>query len=323
MRISDQQKLVLGCIEHRANHSLPEISKLLNVREHAIRYQIERLSELRIIKGLSAFINLYALGFVDSALYFSLAPSGVGERRQLLDELKKSPLVSWISEFVGEYRYGFEIRSRQVGDAARALEDLSRTCGNLFVDKSLSIRVGLQSYGRKYLAPHQAGPVFSFSGQSKSGALDSRDFEILRALSNGTYRSLREIGRTLGYSISALAERVRRLERERLIQGYLYRIDPSKLGVQQYRFLIYSRGINAALTQSLERLCRKHPHITHFITCIGSWDYEVLVEAPSAEEVMEVYHSLLERYNREIYDAKVISTLSHHKFSSCPGGIGA
>ncbi|HEV8192509.1 MAG TPA: Lrp/AsnC family transcriptional regulator, partial [Ktedonobacterales bacterium] len=61
--------------------------------------------------------------------------------------------------------------------------------------------------------------------------LDSTDWSILRELQQDARLSYNELGRRVGLSAPAAAERVRRLESAGVITGYGARVDPTKMGL--------------------------------------------------------------------------------------------
>jgi Lrp/AsnC family leucine-responsive transcriptional regulator len=61
--------------------------------------------------------------------------------------------------------------------------------------------------------------------------LDSTDWKILRELQQDARLSSNELGRRIGLSAPATAERVRKLEDARVITGYRAHIDPAKVGM--------------------------------------------------------------------------------------------
>lgn len=61
--------------------------------------------------------------------------------------------------------------------------------------------------------------------------LDSTDWKILRELQRDARLSYNEVGRRVGLSAPAAAERVRKLEDAGIITGYGARIDQTKLGM--------------------------------------------------------------------------------------------
>jgi Lrp/AsnC family leucine-responsive transcriptional regulator len=61
--------------------------------------------------------------------------------------------------------------------------------------------------------------------------LDSTDWKLLRELQKDARLSYNELGRRVGLSAPAAAERVRKLEDAGVITGYNARIDPVKVGM--------------------------------------------------------------------------------------------
>jgi Lrp/AsnC family leucine-responsive transcriptional regulator len=62
-------------------------------------------------------------------------------------------------------------------------------------------------------------------------SLDGTDWKILRELQKDARLSYHELGRRVGLSAPAVAERVRRLEDAGIITGYGAHVDPAKVGL--------------------------------------------------------------------------------------------
>ena len=62
--------------------------------------------------------------------------------------------------------------------------------------------------------------------------LDAIGLKILAVLQENARMSLSDIGRQVGLSAPAVAERVRKLEQAGIIRGYHARIDPDAIGWQ-------------------------------------------------------------------------------------------
>lgn len=72
--------------------------------------------------------------------------------------------------------------------------------------------------------------------QSES-SVDSTDWRILRELQQDARLSYSELGRRVGLSAPAAAERVRKLEDKGVITGYSARVDPAKVGLPLLAFI--------------------------------------------------------------------------------------
>ena len=87
-----------------------------------------------------------------------------------------------------------------------------------------------QIIGRSILLPMNSKPIEE-NALNRSGALDSKDIEILEALQSNARMPLSELGRAIGLSQPAMSERVKRLEEIGVIQGYGARINPRAVGL--------------------------------------------------------------------------------------------
>ena len=67
--------------------------------------------------------------------------------------------------------------------------------------------------------------------------LDDTDLKLLKLLSDNSRRTLRELGREVGLSISAVRKRVEKLERKGVIKKYTVSVDYRKLELGLTAFL--------------------------------------------------------------------------------------
>src|SRR5215467_5162397 len=72
---------------------------------------------------------------------------------------------------------------------------------------------------------------------SSEKLFDHTNWEILRHLQADARLSYHELGRRVGLSAPAVAERVRRLEAEGVISGYHAQVDPAKVGLPITAFI--------------------------------------------------------------------------------------
>jgi Lrp/AsnC family transcriptional regulator, leucine-responsive regulatory protein len=69
-------------------------------------------------------------------------------------------------------------------------------------------------------------------------SLDAVDNSILRALQQNARESFAEVGKAVGLSATTVAERIRRLESEGVIEGYQVRLSATKLGYPVTAFIL-------------------------------------------------------------------------------------
>lgn len=114
---------------------------------------------------------------------------------------------------------------------------------------------------------------------SSEADLDAISWKLLRLLQENARRSFSELGREVGLSPPAVAERVRRLEEAGIITGYYAAVDPARIGAALLAFMRLSdvgdRGERVAA------LAREMPEVLECHRVTGGDSYILKVAARS------------------------------------------
>lgn len=104
--------------------------------------------------------------------------------------------------------------------------------------------------------------------------LDDLDRQILRLLAKNARLSFREIAVKLEVSTSTVSARVKRLEEEKLVRGYIPDIDPHAMGYELTAII----GIRIAHAKLLDvqRAVAKDERVFAVYDTTGEWDSFVL-----------------------------------------------
>jgi Lrp/AsnC family leucine-responsive transcriptional regulator len=125
------------------------------------------------------------------------------------------------------------------------------------------------------------------NGRSAEGALlDETDLQLLTELQADGRLSLAELGRRVGLSSPAVAERIQRLEREEVILGYHAQLNPRALGMS-LSVIIRVRPAPRQLHQVGE-LARNTPEVVDCRRITGEDCYIMTAHVRSVEHLEEV-----------------------------------
>ena len=117
--------------------------------------------------------------------------------------------------------------------------------------------------------------------------LDNVGWQILTALQEDARLSFAELGRRVGLSLPAVAERVRRMEEAGIITGYSAKIDVTKIGLSIMAFIRVSTSGDQYPT--VISLAGKLPEVVecHHLTGTDSFIMKVVVSSiPHLERVI-------------------------------------
>ncbi|HVM45102.1 MAG TPA: Lrp/AsnC family transcriptional regulator [Candidatus Thermoplasmatota archaeon] len=128
-------------------------------------------------------------------------------------------------------------------------------------------------------------------GPKPQAGLDDADLALLRALNVDARKSYRDLSKELGLALSTVSARVKRLEEQGYITGYVPVVDPVKLGFD----LVVVIGVKIAHGKLLEAQKRiaKAPRVFGVYDVTGEWDSIVLARFRSREELNDFIKDLL------------------------------
>jgi Lrp/AsnC family leucine-responsive transcriptional regulator len=117
-----------------------------------------------------------------------------------------------------------------------------------------------------------------------AGPLDPLDSAIVRELVADGRASYQELGRRIGLSATATADRVRRLQRDGVIVGFRALVDPEQLG-RNVEATIDIRLEPGADRTRLAEVLRAHPAVIEAIHVTGTYDYVLRVFCTGTAEL--------------------------------------
>ncbi len=117
---------------------------------------------------------------------------------------------------------------------------------------------------------------------TETSAIDAIDRRILHALRDDARISWRDLGALVHLSPTSAADRVRRMERNGVIEGYTVRVDPDALGRTVRAVVDVSLGPGDQVDRFEAALAgRDEVSFAAYVT--GTADYSIIVECEGAD----------------------------------------
>ena len=313
------ERKILALIESQAELSDQDIARKLKLQVHNVRYALRGMETSGLIHKV-ALANVSGLGLVMHNIFFSLAAEQQRTKQAILNAIQSEPEVTWLGEFGGDYQYALGLCVRSFHEVRSFLERLSSKFGRIFFEKQVSYQYNSYRFPRKYLDRKLAkAKGMPYYAPIKFFQTDKLDLQILNALQSSSADSDRSLAQRMGVPLSTLKLRINKLEQAGLISGYVYVVDYSRLGVQQYKLLVFSRGYSVSFRQNLMHWAESHPNVIGFIECFGSWDFELNLEVEQPEQVISITQEIYEAFGDEVNLIKTLTRFRNLKLESLPG----
>lgn len=143
-------------------------------------------------------------------------------------------------------------------------------------------------------------------------AIDDLDRSILRQMNEDGRASYREIAKALGVSISTVSNRVKRLEAEGVIAGYVPVVDPKRIGYDVNAVI----GVKISHGRLLEvqRRIGRDERVFGVYDVTGEWDSVIMARFRNTRELDAFIKKLVAMENVErTYTQVVLNTVKEEK----------
>lgn len=124
--------------------------------------------------------------------------------------------------------------------------------------------------------------------------LDNIDRKILAILQNDARIAITELADRVGLSVTPCGERVKRLEKEGVIQGYYARLDPQALALTLLVFVeIKLSAKSGTIFEKFKREIIKLPSVLECHLVSGDFDYLIKARIPGMADYRKLLGDIL------------------------------
>lgn len=106
--------------------------------------------------------------------------------------------------------------------------------------------------------------------------MDSTDIKILNCLSNNARMNSSDIAERVSLSVSAVIERIKKLENSGMIKKYTVILDNAQLG-KDVSAMMFVNMENPRFNAGFESMVKAHTHITECHYLAGDYDYLIKI----------------------------------------------
>ncbi len=152
--------------------------------------------------------------------------------------------------------------------------------------------------------------------KTKRWKLDELDKEILSIMSKNCRISNSEIGKEVGKSREVVAYRIKRMEQEKVIMGYIAGINLKELGFFTAHLFLRVKSFSGRKEREVLRYLKELPFTNAVLVHFGSWDLEVSIVAKSIPEAYE-YVNIIVDYLDTI-DYEVLIRVNTFRYGALP-----
>ena len=137
--------------------------------------------------------------------------------------------------------------------------------------------------------------------------LDNVDKQILGLLQQNAKLTIKELAEELNLTTSPIFERIKRLEKERVIEGYVALLNPERIGKGQVVFCNVSMPIYTKENiENFENIVRSMPQVLECYHLAGLVDYQLKIFVRDIKEYDSFLKQLAEIQIVKVHSSAVV-----------------
>ncbi len=320
MKLDLIDKKILYELEQNCRRSLNEIAKIVRVSKQTLHYRIERLVREGAITQFIAILNVAKLGLVNHEVWIQLSELSEEKKKEFIDYLIAHKDTRWIASCGGKIDLAIAIAAGNIVQFNSVFQEILTTFPNYVKNYFVNVSPEYFTYPRTHLIGEKENrEVSHLGGEPLRAQLDETEIKILEILSKDARAHLIEIAKQANITENTTRTKIKRLEKDRIIQTYAAIIQPSALGLIHFEILATTQNVTKEKEKELETYCLLNPYVTYYLCLVGKFDIDIALDATSNEHFQKTIVEFRSRFADIIKEFEFVYILKHHKFDYFAG----
>lgn len=298
---------ILRELDFHARQPISQIAKKIGLSPEVTAYRIKQLEKKGIITGYYPVIDLAKLGYLFCRYILELERVGPEVEDKLFEFTKNYPSLGW---FVLRSNMNVSIVGyvRSLDEAKQILEDLNTQFHTVLKTKKPSFATRIHHFRRNYLYGTKDRDDF-ITGEGVAVKIDDVDKKILRILCDNAKIPSTEIAEAVGLTAMAVINRIRRLEKEKVLLAYRCALDLEKLGFTHQKVLLYIEQMSHKRKAQLFEYLRSHSPVVYITEVFDEQDLEFEIQLKTFDQLNDFMIEL----RRQFPEIKKYQSHAFHK----------
>lgn len=296
-RILDlKNRRILFQLEQNSRQSLNQIAKKVKLKKETVFHRIKKLEEAGIIKKYLTEINVYKLGYQFYPILIKFQNTTPETEQEIFNSLQKSKYTAWLTKTEGAWDLNATLIARGNFELKKFLDDFLEKYSEYIAEKQIFITTEIHYFKRGFWLNKRTTQTITTGGE-KNFKADETELKLLKILSNDARMPLVELGKKLKTNPKNIANWIRKLEKQKIIQGSRILVDFSKIGYKYYKIWFSLKNLTPENLKKLITYFREHPNIIWATKLIGSYDLSCEMEVKDVDEFRRIVEEIKAKYS--------------------------
>ncbi|MEM4137505.1 MAG: Lrp/AsnC family transcriptional regulator [Candidatus Anstonellaceae archaeon] len=308
--LSKIDKYLIYFLSLNCRLKLSKIASFLKTSPARITYHYNRLIESNVFYGFLTLIDYRKIGFNAYSIYYRLRDQTEEEHKLLIEKIKSIPSLADLMECEGHYNFHVTLLEKSLYNAAQSIWALREILGNLIIEEVILIYLRSELFDRKIflelekehkLSSLKINPRILIVDESEELIrLNTEEKKILSIIANNANFSIIQISKESGISPPKVAQILQKLESQKVIKGYIAKLNPNIENLEYFRVLVKLKNISHKKRNEFLDYLFSHPKIYRSLITFGEYDLTYDLRVRDIYELRAVLKEVYTKFKDEI-----------------------
>ncbi len=315
--LKDKKLLKELDLNGRATYS--ELAKKIGLSKQGVEYKLTNLIEKKVIGGFYPIINSSRLGFKYCRFVFSFKNTTQEIEKEIFSYLKSQEEIFWIFSMQGIFDVGMAVWTKSILEFQETIRKFLFKYGKYIKDKHEDFPTDVIHYEHRFLLNEPETKEIHLLETNQTIQIDETDKKILKKLCENARKPLVEIANELEISAKVVSYRIKKMENEKIIEGYRPILNYQTLEHTYYKLWISVNYESMSEINKLYQYIKYNPKVLYVVKGVGfieDLDIELVIK--NNFELFEFIKDLKQKFPTLIGDYKSVMFVDTIKVKYLP-----
>lgn len=305
---------IIAALEEDSRQPNKAIAKKAGVNEHVVAYRIQRLLKEGIVKKIYCIINRGALFPVGYRALLRFQNLSAEKESTLIKRAVRNKFTNWVVSCRGHWDM---IITMFVNDPAHFVQifgEITAGFEDFIQEKEVVTYLEMIEFTRAHIYDGEPVEMIEYDGKFRHAWVDDLGRKILEQLSANSRMTLIEMAQKFSVSPDTIRNRIKSLERKKLILGHGVLFDLKRIGLGYYVILLNLKNLTKERERALRNFALQYQNIIFWIRSIGAYDLNLEVEIEE-EKLNQLIVDLRNKFGDVIKNLEVLTVKDEFKYT--------
>lgn len=320
VKLDKIDKKIIYELGKNSRQSYKKIAQNNNSKKEIVAYRIKRLQNEGVITKYVPVFALSSLNIFSSKIYLRLQGLDEKSEKEMYQSLVNNPNICWVAKTVGRWDLLLGMYTKNHIDFSRIKNQIISDFGKYIKEYDITMIEDGLVFNRDHLVGKRVSyrNHFVFGGEAHGQSLDCDEKKIVELIrNNGRFESA-EIARKLGVDSRTVINKVKSLEKRKILQGFTVFLDLRKINFNLHKLCIHLQHYERKKVEKLISFLKANPNTVHLIKSLGSWELEVEVETDYSNNIYDYVNELKNKFPETIKQIDLVTITDELKLDFFP-----